>query len=341
MDYTPILAKNFDVNKIRYSPLKKLNMSKSVYINYAGEKRVIQFPMMHVPYGLSDSSTFKDKSDPSAKIPNYTMSVSFKGHEDNKAIKNIFTKLQEIEDKIKADVYANRITWMNEDFDNMENLVSRLFSSNIQFDRDKETKKLLNRYPATFRVKVPSVSEIDDDGNVHTIFKFDASDEKNNEIQFGAIINSIKDSKAHLIVHMTGLWFAGGKYGCTWKLMSGRFQVARSVKYQYVEDSDDDQPKKAAVDEDDDDEDADIPIEVTKAAPDVSKKAPAAKKTQVAKSDDDDEDEEEEEVVVETKKAVPQAASDEEDEEEDEEEVAPPPPPPPANKLVKKAVAKK
>lgn len=314
-DYTPILAKKFDVSKIRYSPIKKTTMSKAVYVNYGGDKCVIQFPLMHVPYDLSDSSLLNKDSAP--KVSNYTMNVSFKGIDENAAIKNLFEKLQEIEEKVKADVFENRVTWLNDRYDDMPNVVSRLFSSNIQLDKDKETKKVLNRYPATFRVKVPSTSEIDDDGTVHTTFKFDSSDMQNNEIQFGEIIDKIKGSKAQLIVNLMGLWFAGGKYGCTWKVMSGRFQVAQSAKYNYVEDSDDELPEKVAastVESDEDDGAHDIPHDIEVSKP----PAPKPPVTEIPKSSDEEED----------------------DDDEDEEEEAPPPPPPP-KKVVKKVVAKK
>lgn len=256
MDYSPILAKNFDISKIRYSPLKSNSISKSIYVNYGGDKCVIQFPAMHVPYGVSDSSLLnKDKKDASSKLPNYTMNVSFKGMDNSVAVKNVFEKLQEIENKIKKDVYENRVAWLKDRYDDMENVVSRLFSSNIQLDKDKETKKVLNRYPPTFRAKLPSVSEIDEDGVVQTTFKFDTTDMENNEVEFGSIINNLKGAKAQLIVQLMGLWFAGGKYGCTWKILSGRFQVARSVKYTYVEDSDEEvTEKKKTIDESDEEE---------------------------------------------------------------------------------------
>lgn len=318
MDYTPILAKNFDVSKIRYGPLKKTAVAKSIYINYGGEKCVIQFPLMHVPYGMSDSSMFKDKKDPSSKIPNYTMNVSFKGMEENKAISNLFQKLQMIEEKIKSDVYSNRVTWLNDRYDDMESVVSRLFSSNIQLDKDKETKKALNRYPPTFRVKAPSVSDINDDGSISTVFKFDSSDMDNNVTEFEKIITNIKGAKAQLIVQLMGLWIAGGKYGCTWKIMSGRFQVAKNVKYEYVNDSDDDTPVKGAATVEDEDED-EITADVTDAV-DV-----AAPVTQVAVSDEEEED----------------AGEDEDAGEEEEEEEEAPPPPPPKKTVVKKTVAKK
>lgn len=325
MDYTPILAKNLDVSKIRYGPLKKSAVSKSVYVNYGGEKLAIQFPVMHVPYGISDSSDLnKDKKD-TTKMPNYTMNVSFKGKEENKAIKNLFDKLQEIEEKIKADVFANRVTWLNDRYDDMEAVVSRLFSSNLQFDKDKETKKVLNRYPPTFRVKVPSASTVDEDGVVNTVFKFDASDMENNELNFVDILSKLKGAKCQLIVQLMGLWFAGGKYGCTWKVMSGRFQVAQGVKYTYVEDSDDDAPTKEVDEEDEDEITADHVDEAP--SPPAPKKAtkvaaaPPPPVTYVAPSDNEEEEEEE----------------DVEEEEEDE----PTPPPPPPKKTVKKTTVKK
>lgn len=304
MDYTPVLAKHFDVSKIRYGPVKKNAISKSVYVNYGGDKCVLQFPAMHVPYGVSDSSLLN--KDNSVKLPNYTMNVSFKGIDENPAVKNLLTKLQEIEEKIKSDVFENRVAWLSDRYDDDARLVSRLFSSNIQLDKDKETKKVLNRYPPTFRAKVPSVSEVDDEGVMQTTFKFDASDMENNEIQFGNIINNLKGAKAQLIVQLMGLWFAGGKYGCTWKVMSGRFQIARGVKYTYVEDSDEEVVEKKETVEESDEE----------IVPD---------KAQLPLSSEEEEEEEDED----------------EDEEEEEAPVPPPPPPPAAKKPpTKKAVSK-
>jgi hypothetical protein len=305
MDYTPILAKNCDVSKIRYGPMKKSAISRSAYVNYGGDKLVLQFPQMHVPYGVSDSSLLN--KDASSKLPNYTMNVSFKGVDENPAVKNLFNKLQEIEEKIKSDVFENRVAWLNDRYDDDARLVSRLFSSNIQFDKDKETKKVLNRYPPTFRAKVPSVSEVDDEGVVQTTFKFDTTDMENNEIQFGNIINNLKGAKAQLIVQLMGLWFAGGKYGCTWKVISGRFQVARGVKYTYVEDSDEEVVNEKKADDEDDEEEEIVPD-----------------KAQLPASSDEE-------------------AADEEAEEEEEEEEEAPPPPPPSKKAppVKKPVAKK
>lgn len=317
MDYSPILAKKLDVSKIKYGPLKKTAAGgKSVYMNYDGERIAIQFPLMNMPYGLTDITELtKDSNAP----PNYTLNVSFKGKEENKAIANLFDKLQEIEDKIKKDVFANRVSWLNDRYDDMDVVVSKLFSSNLQFDKDKETKKVLNRYPPTFRVKVPSMVEKLDDGSSEVKFKFDCMDMNNNDLDFKTIKDNLKGGKAQLIVQLMGLWFAGGKYGCTWKVMSGRFQVQQNVKYSYVDDSDDEAPRaKTAAVTDSDEDDHDIPS-VVAAAP--------TKSSTVVPESDEEVEEEEEEV--------------EEEEEEEEELPPPPPPPPPPKKVVKKTPVKK
>ena len=313
MDFAPILAKNLDVSKLKYGPLKKTATgAKSVYMNYNGDKIAIQLPVMHIPYGLSNTAELnKDTSLP----PSYTLNVSFKGKEENKALAKLMEKIQEIEEKIKKDVFTNRVAWLNDSYDDMEVVVSKLFSSNLQFDKDKETKKVLNRYPPTFRVKLPSTSERLDDGTMETTFRFDCMDMNNEELDFKSIKDKLKSGKAQLIVQLMGLWFAGGKYGCTWKVISGRFQVQQSVKYNYVEDSDDDTPvvaSKTVMEEDEDEEDLDIPVAAVTTKP----------ATVIPESD---EEEEEEEV----------------EEEEEEEEELPPPPPPPPKKVVKKATVGK
>lgn len=324
-----MLAKNIDVQKIRYGPVKKNQAGgKSVWVNYAGEKLVIQFPTMHMPYGINDGRIpDKNGKRDESKAPNYSISLSFKGKDDNKALGNLFTKLQEIEEKIKKDVFANRVTWLNDRYDDMDVVVSKLFSSNMQFDKDRETKKILNRYPPTFRIKVPSVTEAHDDGSMQTTFRFDASDMENNEIQFQNILSKLKGGKAQLIAQLVGLWFAGGKYGCTWKVLSGRFQVPSAVKYNYVEDSDDDSPLATkATDEDDDENDDDLAADAAAAlakSPPPAPTKPAPTKAPVTFVEESEEEEEEV------------------DEEEEEEEEEPTPPPPPPKKTVKKTAGKK
>lgn len=208
MDYKPTLPKNVDVSKLSFLPPKKNALGgKSVLVSYAGERLVLQLPVLHIPYGVTDAAnvTFDSnakKTDP--KPSRYVLDVSFRGKEENKAIQNFFDKVQEIESKIKKEVFNNRVSWLNDRYDDMEALVNKLFSSNLRFDKDKATGKLLNRYPPTFRVKLPYVNETE-------LFTFDSYDMEGNELNFNEIKDHLKGAKTRLLVQMAGLWFAGGK----------------------------------------------------------------------------------------------------------------------------------
>ena len=51
----PILPKNVDVSKLKYSEIRTLaSGSKSIYVNYGAQKLRIQTPVMYMPYGIGE-----------------------------------------------------------------------------------------------------------------------------------------------------------------------------------------------------------------------------------------------------------------------------------------------
>lgn len=316
MDYKPFLPKQIDTNKITYQPPKK-NQSggKSILVSYGGERLVLQLPVMYMPYGISDSANIpskpgEKKTEP--KPPRYVVDLSFRGKEENKALENFFKKLQDIDAKIKKDAFANRVSWLGSRYQDMEPLVNELYSSNLRFDMNKETGEILNRYPPTFRTKIPYNNETDQ-------FNFDCFDFDGHELDFKSIKDKLKGAKCRVLIQMVGIWIAGGRYGCTWKVINGGFQLKQTARYVPVEDSDEeDVPVKKIVEEEDEDLEDDLAAATEHLT--VTKPAPVSS-TVIAESEE--EEEEEEEQV-------------EEEEEEEEREPTPPPPPP-----KKKVVAKK
>ena len=92
-------------------------------------------------------------------------------------------------------------------------------------------------------------------------FNFDAFDMENNDIVFTDVIKKLKGGKTQLIIELTGIWMAGGKYGCTWKVISGKFQLAQNNKMTFIVDSDTE--KAANDDEEDDEEELDVSKELS------------------------------------------------------------------------------
>jgi|LakMenE01Jun11ns_1017448.scaffolds.fasta_scaffold9953821_8 hypothetical protein len=304
------LPKNIDVNKLRYSELRSLSSgAKTVYVNYGAEKLTMQTPVLSIPYGIGVPFVAKDEAKngvSSAAENKYDLTLSFRGMDDNPKIKLFHDKLKEIENKIVDDAFTNRIAWFKDDFDGNKAFVSKLFSPIIKVDKDKETGKAVGKYPPTFKAKLPY-------DNKTSSFTFDSYDMDNNEIDFTEIMNKLKGAKTQLIVQLTGIWFAGGKYGCSWKIISAKMQLHQNSKITWIEDSDTE--NVVADDEDDDDDVVDSDV--------LRSLQPSQTKTinTVVVEDDEEEDDDEEE-------------EQEEDDEESPEHVPEPPPTKPAKKAV-------
>lgn len=277
--------------------------AKSVYVSYEGSKLLLQTPVMSLPYGVNDNSKFKEDNGDEKK---YDLTLSFRGMEENPKMKVFHDKMKALEDKIVEDAFANRQPWFKNNFNNNKDVILTKFTPMVKLDKDKETGEITNKYPPTFKVKLPYDAKNDK-------FEFDAYDMDTNEIDFTKIVNNMKGGKAQLIIQLNGIWFSGGMFGCSWKVVSGKFQQSNMSKVVFLEDSD---AEKADDDEEDDD--------------DISVDEDVIKKPQAQAPDDSNEVEEEEEDVD----------NDEEVAAEDEEEEERPPTPPPAKPVVKKAVKK-
>jgi len=266
----PILPKNVDVSKLKYAEVKTLaSGSKSIYVNYGTQKLRIQTPVMYMPYGIGEG--FEDKSKKQVDVKKdkkYDITLSFKGYDENSKIQVFLDKMRELEGEIIDKAFENREPWFKDDFDGNKAFVARLFSPIIKVDKDQKTGKIVGKYPPTIRVKVPY-----DEANDK--FNFDSFDMENNEIDFHNIITKLKAGKTQLIIELTGIWIAGGKYGCTWKIVSGKFQLSMSNKMAFIEDSDTEKISNDEEEEDDDEVEA-----VTDAIDD----------TKIANSDDEETD---------------------------------------------------
>ena len=333
-----ILAKNIHANKLEFSAPKTLNNgSRTVYINYQGEKLTIQTPLMSLPYGIGDFNDRKDaKTGDLPSVKKYDLHVSFRGMDTNPALKTLLEKMHEIETKIKDDCFKNRLTWLRDDYDGLKPAVDRLFTPIIKYDKDKETGKVVGKYPPTMKLKLPF------DNNTNT-FSFDCTDMDGTEMDFESIMQKLKGAKARLIIQLGGMWFAGGKYGCTWKIVKARFQLNSKSDVDFIADSEDEGNANEAHSDEDVEEDALA----------MSASTPPPKKPSTAVEEDDEEEEEDAPPSPPpapkkpakrpvTPEPEPEEAEEEVDEDVDSElEDIPPPPPPKAKAVAKKTVAKK
>lgn len=230
------LPKNIDVSKLRYSELRTLaSGAKTVYVNYGSQKLTMQTPVLSLPYGLGEPYEAKEAVKTGVPVvekdKKYDLTVSFRGIDENPKVKAFHDKLKEIETKIIDDAFSNRLAWFKDDFDGNKSFVSKLFTPIVKVDKDPNTGKAVGKYPPTFKAKLPF-------DNKSNTFLFDSYDMDNEELDFPSIMSKLKGSKVQLIVQLTGIWFAGGKYGCSWKVVSAKFQMQQNSKITFIQDSD-------------------------------------------------------------------------------------------------------
>ena len=322
-----LLPKQFNVDKIKYSEMKVMKSgAKSVYLNYQGSKINIQTPVLSIPYGVNDNTQFI-KDDPKRKdeARKYDITASFKGKDENPKLQAFHDKLIELEQKICEDASKNSVAWFKKNFDGNKGAIENMFSPIVRRDKDKETGMFADKYPPNFKAKLPYDS-------VEDKFEFDAYDMDNNEIDFKDYVANLKGGKAQFIIQLNGLWFSAGMFGCSWKIISAKFQKINTSKITFVKDSD----EENAEDDDEDDEDIDIDTEViSKVIATVVPEKDNKKIQQVVPTLVEEEEEEEEE------EDEKEEEEEKEGDDEDEEEPEPEPEPEPVKKVVKKATVPK
>jgi hypothetical protein len=335
-----LLAKNFDVEKLKYSELKVMKSgAKSIYINYNGAKVNLQTPILNIPYGVNDNMQFIKKDEARKdEERKYDITVSFKGMDENPKIKQFHDKMKELEQKIIDDAFTNRLVWFKNNYSGNKDVVSNMFTPIVKHDKDKVTGEYANKYPPTFKAKIPYNS-------IENKFEFDCYDMDNNEIIFNDIITNLKGGKAQFIIQLSGIWFSAGMFGCSWKIVSSKFQQINTSKITFVADSDDELANTN--DEDDEDDisvDNDVIAKITQKQSVPNKKTLVEKQpvvTPVLPSEEEDDDDEEDE----DNNELENVEEEDEDEEDEEQEVVPvkvvEEPVKPVETKAKKVVAKK
>ena len=290
---------NMIINATTFSPEEdtkymkpKINKSggKSVGVlnNTSGKSLYLSTPLM-LTWGVSefvDEKTGRKSYDMSLQFPR----DDYRTEATDKFLENI-TAFQA---KLKADCIANSKDWMNKAKMSAE-VVDALFHPMLKHPKDPETGEPDYTRAPTLRVKLEYWDEKFNcevyDLEQKLVFPNDESD-----VMPMDLIE--KASNVAVVIRCGGLWFANGKFGCTWKLvqavvkpkasLKGRCLITLSsdetakMKEQSDGDGDDDDAATVilADDSDDDDDDGDDAVDV---APPPAPKAKVVKKKVVRK----------------------------------------------------------
>lgn len=95
----PINFKDFDVDKLRFSPTPK-DMSqggKVINVKYGDDKLVMQMPVMRSPFKLKEYNPGKSNEDvPLAKDKNHSLQLAFNDMVNNPKVEMFYEKMKNL-----------------------------------------------------------------------------------------------------------------------------------------------------------------------------------------------------------------------------------------------------
>ena len=185
--------------KITISAPKILSSgAKQAYFNYDGQKLIMQTASeMSSPFGLN----IADKFGP----PEYSVGLSFRGHEQNTEVKQFMDVISFIDELMINEGVKNSKVWFKDTLG--REVVKAFYTPTLKYSKDKDGNVL--DYPPTIRLKLRKFGEefetkfYDNDGTAHK------------DVPVEDLL--VKGAQMTAIIECAGIWFAGSKYGLTWR----------------------------------------------------------------------------------------------------------------------------
>lgn len=209
---------------IKYTKTK-INKSggKSVGIlnNHKNKPLLLSTPPI-LTWGVNefvDEQTGKKSYDLALQFPNESYNTE--------ALTKFLAGIKAFEEKLKQDALKNSKEWLGKPKTSAE-VVDALFHPMLKYPKDKNTGDVDYTRPPSLKVKI---------GYWEDEFSCEVYDYEQKQL-FPANDGSKtrlmelipKSSNVAVILKCGGLWFANGKFGCTWKLEQAAVKVKESLK---------------------------------------------------------------------------------------------------------------
>ncbi len=230
-----IIPGEFNAKKISFLTPRVLdNGGKVIYISYAGKPLIFQTPEMIAPFGMGKWANEGRAND------KYTLDLSFKGKETREHLQYFFDGLQELDKTLVKAGLDNSQAWFKKKYSSLD-VVEALYTPTVKYAKDKATGENTDKYPPTFKINLPYR-----DGQ----FECEVYDRNRNIVDLNGI--ETKGAKVSAIIRCTGIWIAGSKYGCSFKVLQMRISPPSTIKGYAFKEIDD------KVDDDIDEEEAGV-----------------------------------------------------------------------------------
>jgi hypothetical protein len=208
-----VFPSSFNSKNIAFSAPKQLpSGAKQAYLNYSSQKLIMQTATeMSIPFGLN----IADKFGP----PEYSVELSFRGHEQNAEIKKFMEVISQIDEKLLEEGVKNSKTWFKADLS--KDVIKAFYTPSLKYSKDKEGNVLT--YPPNIKLKLRKTSKTNETksndskltiSDLETKF-YDTNGKPYTDIPIEDLL--AKGVQVTAIIECAGVWFAGSKFGLTWR----------------------------------------------------------------------------------------------------------------------------
>jgi hypothetical protein len=194
-----ICPANFNAKLISISAPRQLSSgAKQAYISYGGEKLMMQTALsMTAPFGLN----IADKFGP----PEYSIDLSFRGYDQRPELKEFMDAIQQLDDALINEGVKNARAWFKTDSN--RDVVKAFYTPSLKYSRDQDGN--IKNYPPTIKLKLRKY-----DGVIETKF-YDVNGKPYHNVAPEELL--AKGVQVTAIMECAGVWFAGSKFGVTWR----------------------------------------------------------------------------------------------------------------------------
>lgn len=205
---TPTTYNEFSTSNLKLSQIKTTPRgAKVVWVNY--NTGPVSGPLyLQTPFGLRAPMGIT-KWENEGQNPSFELLLSLSGEQGSE----FADKLGEFDEFVKNEALSKSKEWFKKNIDNMV-VIETLYNPSLRQPRDKETGEITQKYPPSFRAKIPmspdgkpecEVYEMVN-GNAVSVDLLDLMEKK-----------SLKGASITAIVKCSGIWFPQ-KFSASWQV---------------------------------------------------------------------------------------------------------------------------
>jgi hypothetical protein len=210
-----LIPSQIQLDKIKYSDVKKTGGKDSIYLTHNGSPFIIQTPIMRCPFNYSkwDNSKENDKGAPAKEVYKYDLLMSFDGKdkepEEGKEnhVRIFHDKMDGLDKKIAADGLENSLAWIGKKINSMA-AIEELYKPMIKYSIDKNTGEPNTKYAPNIKVTLPVKN-----GKIAV----DAYGPDKKEVDLSTI--NLQGARVTALIQCTGIWVVNKNFGCSWKVL--------------------------------------------------------------------------------------------------------------------------